>query len=40
MYETLYLVEVKEELTGALVDELVKIANKIFIGFAKFTGQI
>jgi len=40
MYETLYLIEVKEELTGAFVDELVKVVNKIFIGFAKFTGQI
>jgi len=38
MYNTLYLVEVKEELTGALVDELVKIANKVFIGISKFTG--
>jgi len=40
MYNTLYLVEVKEELTGTLVDELVKIANKVIIGIAKFTGQI
>jgi len=40
MYETLYLVEVKEELTATLVDELVKAANKIFITFAKLTGQI
>ena len=40
MYNTLYLVEVKEELTGTLVDELVKAANKIFITFAKLTGQI
>jgi len=40
MYDTLYAVEVTEVLTSALVDELVKVANKIFIGFAKFTGQI
>ena len=40
MYNTLYLVEVKEELTGTLVDELVKIANKVIINIAKFTGQI
>ena len=38
MYNTLYLVEVKEELTGTLVDELVKIANKVIIGISKFTG--
>ena len=38
MYETLYLVEVKEELTGAFVEELVKIANKVIIGISKFTG--
>jgi len=38
MYETLYLIEVKEELTGAFVDELVKVVNKIFIGISKFTG--
>ena len=40
MYDTLYAVEVTEVLTTALVDELVKVANKIFITFAKFTGQI
>jgi len=39
MYETLYLVEVKEEITSAFIDELVKTANKIIIGIAKFTGQ-
>ena len=38
MYNTLYLVEVKEELTGAFVDELVKTANKIILTIAKFTG--
>jgi hypothetical protein len=38
MYNTLYLVEVKEELTGAFIDELVKTANKIIIGISKFTG--
>ena len=40
MYDTLYAVEVTEVLTSALVDELVKVANKIFITFSKFTGQI
>jgi len=40
MYDTLYAVEVTEVLTTALVDELVKVANKIFITFAKLTGQI
>jgi len=40
MYNTLYLVEVKEELTGAFIDELAKTANKIIITIAKFTGQI
>jgi len=40
MYNTLYLVEVKEELTGAFIDELAKTANKIIIGIAKLTGQI
>ena len=39
MYDTLYAVEVTEVLTSALVDELVKVANKIFITFAKLTGQ-
>ena len=39
MYNTLYLVEVKERVSGAFIDELVKIANKIIIGIAKFTGQ-
>jgi len=38
MYDTLYAVEVTEVLTTALVDELVKTANKIFITIAKFTG--
>jgi hypothetical protein len=40
MYNTLYLVEVKEDLTGTLVEEMVKVANKVIIGIAKFTGQI
>lgn len=40
MYETLYLVEVKEELTGAFIDELAKTANKVIIWIAKITGQI
>jgi len=38
MYDTLYAVEVTEVLTTALVDELVKTANKLFITIAKFTG--
>jgi len=38
MYNTLYLVEVKEELTGAFIDELVKTANKVILTIAKFTG--
>jgi len=38
LYNTLYLVEVKEELTGAFLDELVKPANKIILTIAKFTG--
>ena len=40
MYATLHLVEVKEELTGAFVDELAKTANKIILAIAKITGQI
>ena len=40
MYNTLYLVEVKEGITGAFIDELAKTANKIIITIAKFTGQI
>ena len=40
MYDTLYAVDIAEEVTGALVDELVKIANKVIIGIAKFTGEI
>jgi len=39
MYNTLYLVEVKEEITGAFIDELVKTANKIILTIAKLTGQ-
>ena len=38
MYDTLYAVEVTEVLTAALVDELVKTANKLFITISKFTG--
>jgi len=38
MYDTLYAVEVTEVLTTALVDELVKTANKLFIAISKLTG--
>jgi len=40
MYATLHLVEVKEELTGAFIDELAKTANKVIITIAKILGQI
>jgi len=40
MYNTLYLVEVKENISGAFIDELAKTANKIIITIAKLTGQI
>jgi len=40
MYNTLYLVEVKEEITGAFIDELAKTANKVILAIAKITGQI
>jgi len=38
MYNTLYLVEVKEQVSGAFIDELVKTANKVIIGISKLTG--
>jgi len=38
MYNTLYLVEVKEQVSGAFIDEMVKTANKIIIGISKLTG--
>jgi len=38
MYNTLYLVEVKEQISGAFIDELVKTANKIILGISKLTG--
>jgi len=38
MYNTLYLVEVKEQVSGAFIDELVKTANKIILGISKLTG--
>jgi len=38
MYNTLYLVEVKEQISGAFIDEMVKTANKIIIGISKLTG--
>jgi len=38
MYSTLYLVDVKEEITSAFIDELVKTANKIILGISKLTG--
>ena len=40
MYNTLYLVEVKEEITGAFIDELAKTANKVILAIAKITGEI
>ena len=40
MYNTLYLVEVKEGLTDTFIDELAKTANKIIISIAKLTGEI
>jgi len=40
MYNTLYLVEVKENITGAFIDELAKTANKVILAIAKITGQI
>ena len=40
MYDTLYAVGIAEEVTTALVDELVKTANKLFIAIGKVTGQI
>ena len=38
MYNTLYLVEVKEQVSGAFIEELVKTANKVIIGISKLTG--
>jgi len=38
MYNTLYLVEVKEQVSGAFIEELVKTANKIILGISKLTG--
>jgi len=38
LYDTLYLVEVKEQISGAFIDELVKTTNKIIIGISKLTG--
>ena len=40
MYNTLYLVEVKEAITATFIDELAKTANKIIISIAKLTGEI
>ena len=40
MYNTLYAVDVAEEVTGAFINELTKTANKIIISIAKLTGEI
>jgi len=40
MYDTLYAVDVAEELTAAFIDELTKTANKVILAIAKLTGQI